>query len=200
MIDETGKKYGRLTVIRYDHTDKKQGAYWLCACDCGCTTVVKGNRLRSGATKSCGCLVRENATKQGHIQGLKNADRLREFNRTDEHRQQAREAATKHGGTKEHLFRIWSHIKERCNKPTGDHSRWYHDKGIKMCDEWNDYSAFREWAYSNGYKDHPKDTPHKFKLSIDRIDPKGNYEPSNCQWITVSENSIRRNRYYADQR
>jgi len=145
-------------------------------------------------------LVRENAQKQGHIQGIKNIERLVEMNKSEEHRQQAKEAATTHGGTHEHLFRIWSHIKERCNSPAGDHARWYHRKGIKMCDEWNDYSVFREWAYQNGYKDQPKDTPHKLKLSIDRIDPNGNYEPSNCQWITVSENSIRRNQYHANQR
>lgn len=54
--DETGKRYGRLTVLRkYPVPDNPQ-AHWLCRCDCGQEFVTRGDNLRSGRTKSCGCL------------------------------------------------------------------------------------------------------------------------------------------------
>ena len=54
-IDLTGQRFGRLTVIRYDHSEHS-GAHWLCKCDCGKEKVAAGYSLRSGNTKSCGCL------------------------------------------------------------------------------------------------------------------------------------------------
>ena len=204
MKNEIGNRYGRLTVIRYDHTDKRQGAYWLCACDCGCTSVVKGNRLRNGKTKSCGCLKREAQENLGENTKEISSARMKEFNKvfwTEENRQRNREAATKHGGTGTRLFSIWSHMRERCNRENGDHATWYHDKGIRVCDEWDgSFEMFREWSYDNGYHEQPDDTPYKEMLSIDRIDPNKGYSPANCQWISVSQNSIRRNQYHANQR
>lgn len=81
------------------------------------------------------------------------------------------------------LRRIWYGMKRRCspNQTGKEISFYYYDKGIRVCDEWqNDFFAFQEWALQNGYEDH---------LTIDRIDSYGNYEPSNCQWLTRSENS-----------
>lgn len=68
FIDMTGKKYGRLTVIERAGTRKLDGQYrptWLCQCDCGNQTVVIGANLRSGMTKSCGCLRREVSAANG---------------------------------------------------------------------------------------------------------------------------------------
>lgn len=67
VIDETGNRYGRLTVLyRTQPTDKLRtdtNAYWLCACECGKVTVASGNNLRRGKVQSCGCLRREQAPK-----------------------------------------------------------------------------------------------------------------------------------------
>jgi hypothetical protein len=51
-----GRKYGRLTVIRYDHTRGRKRGYYLCNCDCGAQKVIQINNVTSGNTKSCGCL------------------------------------------------------------------------------------------------------------------------------------------------
>ena len=71
-------------------------------------------------------------------------------------------------------------MKQRCNNPKHTAARWYHDKGIMVCEEWLDYKNFEKWALENGYADN---------LTIDRINSNGNYEPSNCHWITLKENS-----------
>lgn len=53
--NEIGHKYGRLTVQSFAYT-KNSKAYWNCSCECGKTTIVCGNHLRTGKTSSCGCL------------------------------------------------------------------------------------------------------------------------------------------------
>lgn len=76
----------------------------------------------------------------------------------------------------------------RCYYPTTNGYERYGGRGIKICDEWiNNPDSFYNWAINNGYK---KD------LTIDRIDVNGNYEPSNCRWVTkeVQDNNRRTNR------
>ena len=80
------------------------------------------------------------------------------------------------------LYNIWACMKQRCNNPNHTAAIWYHDKGIKVCEEWISYRNFEEWAMKNGYAD---------DLSIDRIDSNGNYEPKNCRWISIRENRLR---------
>lgn len=77
------------------------------------------------------------------------------------------------------LYRIWGHIKTRCFNPNYENFHRYGGRGITMCDEWrNNFRSFERWALCNGYNE---------KLSIDRINNDGNYEPSNCRWISQSE-------------
>ena len=81
---------------------------------------------------------------------------------------------------------IWRCMLMRCeNEHCTTYARYGH-YGIKVCPEWHDFETFKQWAISHGYAD---------DLTIDRIDPDGNYEPDNCRWITASENS-RRARYF----
>jgi hypothetical protein len=66
LIDMLGKKYGRLTIVsRAKNTETR--AVWNCVCDCGNTLSVQGKKLRSGHTKSCGCIRKETTAKQGKI-------------------------------------------------------------------------------------------------------------------------------------
>lgn len=55
-IDEVGNRYGRLVVIARAENSKHNRRQWLCKCDCGQECVVIGENLRSGQTRSCGCL------------------------------------------------------------------------------------------------------------------------------------------------
>ena len=93
----------------------------------------------------------------------------------------------KHGGRRTRLYTIWKGMRERCNTPSCSTYKRYGAKGIKVCPEWDDFENFKEWSLSNGYKD---------GLTIDRIDGKGNYEPSNCRWATYKEqaNNVKTNR------
>ena len=69
LIDLTGQKFGRLTVIERSNIKKdRTAAVWKCQCDCGNETIVSGIRLRSSNTKSCGCLFSENIAIYGKMQ------------------------------------------------------------------------------------------------------------------------------------
>lgn len=91
----------------------------------------------------------------------------------------------KHGDSFERLYQIWADMNSRC---VNNHYKYWHrygGRGIKVCDEWKDeYLPFKEWAISNGYKEN---------LTLDRVNNNGNYEPSNCKWVTRKEQA--NNRY-----
>ena len=77
--DETGKRYGRLTVIRRYEKDGKRGqALWVCRCDCGNEKIARGYNLRNGDTKSCGCLREENIKNLGNYRRGKHYDMVGE--------------------------------------------------------------------------------------------------------------------------
>jgi hypothetical protein len=65
--DLTGKKFGRLTVLSFDHVSKNRGSYWKCKCDCGNISIPQGRCLRLGQTKSCGCYQKEQAKERNRI-------------------------------------------------------------------------------------------------------------------------------------
>lgn len=90
-----------------------------------------------------------------------------------------KDSVTTHNNTNKRLFRIWKQMNKRCTDPKHNRYHLYGEKGIKVCTKWTgSFEAFEEWAINNGYSDN---------LSIDRIDGKGNYEPSNCRWSTTAQ-------------
>lgn len=144
--DLTGQIFGNLTVIKQAESDKAGNSQWLCKCVCGNTKTIRGDHLKTGTSKSCGCLCCVNK---------------------------------KHGEAKTRLYGIYHSMRARCNNVKHKSYKDYGGRSISIYPEWEkDFLAFKEWAYNNGYKD---------TLSIDRIDVNGNYEPSNCRWITNKE-------------
>lgn len=85
-----------------------------------------------------------------------------------------------HNESNTRLYNIWTLMKRRCNNPEACN---YGGRGIKVCDEWQTYEPFRDWAKANGYQEN---------LTIDRINNDGNYEPSNCRWVDYTEQSRNR--------
>lgn len=65
LIDLTGKKYNRLTVIEQKEPDKRGEIQWLCECDCGNTKIVASYNIRKGLVKSCGCYQRDRVKTHG---------------------------------------------------------------------------------------------------------------------------------------
>ena len=95
------------------------------------------------------------------------------------HKEKVAKINTTHGESKSRLFGIWQSMKARCNNPNHKHYSYYGGKGISVCEEWkHDFQSFADWANNNGYSE---------GLTIDRIDPIGNYEPSNCRWLSRAE-------------
>lgn len=171
--DRVGQKFGRLLVVRDSgERDRLQGTvFWECLCDCGNTVNVRGTSLGNGNTRSCGCLTKE----RGRIW-------LSEIGKRNRKHGDARNEHTTR------LYRIWAHMKYRCYGSNGKKYKYYGGRNIRVCDEWkNDYAVFKAWALVNGYQDY---------LTIDRIDNEGHYEPSNCQWLTKSENTRKGNLEY----
>lgn len=122
LIDLTGKKFGRLTVIDRAPNSAKCETRWNCVCECGAKTTVRGKNLIQGITRSCGCI-----------------------------RKDPRPYRNTHGMSRTRLYRIWSLIKNRCENENSPAYRNYGGRGIELCEDWHSSSAFFEWALSNGY-------------------------------------------------
>jgi len=118
MIDITGKRFGRLVVIKKVKALDTSSSFWECACDCGKTTIASSLHLRESHTKSCGCL-KEERNKNG-------------INK-------------KHGMSKNNrTYKTWKLMRARCNCKTDYHYKWYGARGIKVCERWNNYELFLE--------------------------------------------------------
>ena len=127
FIDLTGRRYGRLTVIERACREDKRRVYWVCRCDCGNYSFVSGDDLKSGNTKSCGCL---------------NSEKLKAG------------INVKHGMCYTPLNGVWRAMKRRCYYKKDSRYENYGGRGITVCDEWkDDFQAFYNWAMTNGYRE-----------------------------------------------
>jgi len=90
----------------------------------------------------------------------------------------------RHGGGGTRLYATWYHMVRRCHCPKEPTYAQYGAVGIVVCDEWkSDFATFRTWALSAGYKD---------DLTIDRINNRLGYCPSNCRWATYAQQAVNR--------
>lgn len=121
--DISGQKFGRLTAVKPVGRCPHRQTIWECRCECGETTQVIVSSLKSGNTRSCGCLQREAAKEV---------------------------CSTRHGVTDHRLYRTWRHMRSRCMNPRDKSFANYGGRGITV--DWTTYREFKEWAFTNGYR------------------------------------------------
>lgn len=127
-IDEV---YGRLTVVREVERLNPRKRQFLCLCECGNEVSLNLNKLRSGHTRSCGCLHIETLRANRHIGGT-----------------------PRHGLNKTPEHRAWVHMRQRCNNPKKKDYPHYGGRGITVCEAWQ--SSFEAFLAHVGKKPSPK--------------------------------------------
>lgn len=123
--DLTGKRFGKLTAIKFEQeiNSKRTYKYWICKCVCGKELEILDSRLRNGTYQTCSCSRSENPINN---HGLKHTK----------------------------IYSVWSMIKQRCSNSNCKDYKHYGQRGIKICSEWEtSVQNFYNWSISNGYKE-----------------------------------------------
>lgn len=132
---------------------------FLYECACGVRKVILAYNVKTGNTISCGCHHRTVSAAQGLLNSTHGNCK---------------------GGALSAEYRTWQRMKDRCGNPGATGFENYGGRGIIVCERW--LNSFQNFLDDMGCKP-------SANHSIDRINNNGNYEPSNCQWATKSEQS-----------
>ena len=147
----TGKVFGKLVVLRDVGRNRPNSSQYFCECVCECGKFTTVNRHKLKSGKTTSC---------GCAAGR---------------------GSKMHGMTKTKIYYVWNGIRNRCAGNCSEITKKnYSSRGIKVCDEWNDFRSFYSWAMGNGYCE---------GLQIDRINNDLGYSPNNCRWVTPAENN-----------
>lgn len=160
MLDLIGKKFGKLTVIKYYDTTKHNKRRWWCICDCGNEIPVVGSNLVNGNTKSCNCLQKEYAKTAFKTHGFCS------------------------NGIRATEYMIYHGMLSRCYNPNFTGYENYGGRGIIVCDRW-----LGENGFVNFYADMGKRPSMLHTLDRYPNNETGIYEQSNCRWATDEQQS-----------
>lgn len=204
---EVGDVVGRWTLVEKSKTKDRHLA-WRCVCKCGKEKIVRESYLTLKKSLSCGCSEREyeigDKIGEYEVVSIEKKERVYYIVKCKCGRTKVIRADILKGLKNKHcgcldkninskyivnapidiqhkkLLDCWHHMKRRCYVDTCKAYHNYGGRGISICDVWkNDFLSFKAWSLSNGFR---------IGLTIDRINCDGNYEPSNCRFISLIEN------------
>lgn len=161
--DEAGNTYG-LWRVCFRVPSSKDGARWYCECACGNDGIVRGQQLRSGRSRSCGCNMLE-AQREARATGHSPRDANLPGSNVE------------HGLCKTPEYRAWQNMLARCYTVTHEHYTSYGGHPthpVRVCAEWRE--SFVQFLDDMG--------PRPDGLTLERKDPFGDYTPDNCVWDT----------------
>ena len=159
--DLMDQRFGRLVVIGIDKYYRNKW-YFVCKCDCGNIKIVRYDALMEGKTQSCGCYNKQ-VNSDRRIHGMYNT----------------------------RFYNIYTGMKQRCYNPNSTYYHRYGGRGIKVCDRWlgeDGFIHFKEDMYDE-YLKRAEECGGEQYISIDRINPDGDYCKENCHWETAEVQS-----------
>ncbi len=118
LVDLTGKRFDRLTVLERAENNNSDKVRWLCQCVCGNQKIIAGTHLSTGKTRSCGCLLSEHAISNN-----------KKYCRT-------------HGMHRTKTYNSWQSMFARCYDKNNPSYRYYGAKGIEVCEAWHKFENF----------------------------------------------------------